>query len=153
VLIRRAWSVAVLWDILVSIFWFMLLFAWIWLLIMIFGDLFRDHELSGWAKAFWVLFLIVLPWLGALVYLIARGRTMNERAREQAARNEQELRRYVHHVAASAPSTADELAKLADLRDRGVISPEEFAQAKARLLGTQVPGTTNSRVDQGASIG
>jgi Short C-terminal domain/Phospholipase_D-nuclease N-terminal len=142
----------VLWDILVSIFWFMLLFAWIWLLIMIFGDLFRDHELSGWAKAVWVLFLIVLPWLGALVYLIARGRSMNERAREQAARNEQELRRYVHHVA-SAPSTADELAKLADLRDRGVISPEEFAQTKARLLGTQAPGTANSRVDQGASIG
>ena len=68
-----------LWDVLVSIFWFMMLFAWIWLLISIFGDLFRDHELSGWGKAFWTFFLIVLPWLGALVYLIARGRSMNER--------------------------------------------------------------------------
>ena len=76
-----------LWDILVSIFWFMLLFAWIWLLVMIFSDLFRDHELSGWAKAAWALFLIVLPWLGALVYLIARGRSMNERAREQVVGN------------------------------------------------------------------
>ena len=142
-----------LWDILVSIFWFMLLFAWIWLLITIFGDLFRDHELSGWAKAGWVLFLVVLPWLGALVYLIARGRAMNERAREQAARNEQDFRRYVQQAAASSPSTADELAKLADLRDRGTISAEEFAQAKARLLGTAARGATNSRVEQGVSIG
>ena len=112
-----------LWDILVSIFWFMLLFAWIWLLVMIFSDLFRDHELSGWAKAAWALFLVVLPWLGALVYLVARGRSMNERAREQAVRNQQDFRRYVRGVTGSSPSTADELAKLADLRDRGVFSP------------------------------
>jgi hypothetical protein len=78
----------VLWDILVSIFWFMILFTWIWLLVMIFGDLFRDHELSGWGKALWVLFLLVMPWLGALVYLVARGRSMNERARQQAERDE-----------------------------------------------------------------
>ena len=62
------------WDIILSIFWFMLLFAWIWLLISIFADIFRDHELSGWGKALWALFIIVIPWLGALVYLIARGR-------------------------------------------------------------------------------
>ena len=99
-----------LWDILVSIFWFMLLFAWIWLLVMVFGDLFRDHELSGWAKAAWVLFLVVVPWLGALVYLIARGRSMNERAREQAARNEQDFQRYVQHAAAGSPSTAASFA-------------------------------------------
>jgi hypothetical protein len=153
VLVRRAWSVAVLWDILVSIFWFMVLFAWIWLLISIFADLFRDHEMSGWGKAVWVLFLIVVPWLGALVYLIARGRSMNERARAQAEHQEQDFRRYVQHVQASSPSTADELAKLADLRDRGTISEQEFAQAKARLLGSQAPGTVNSRADQAASIG
>jgi hypothetical protein len=138
----------VLWDILVSIFWFMLLFTWIWLLMMIFGDLFRDHELSGWAKAAWVFFLLVMPWLGVLIYFVARGRSMNERAREQAARNERELRRYVQH-AASSPSTADELAKLADLRDRGTISQDEFAQAKARLLGA--PGAASARADQSAS--
>ena len=142
-----------LWDILVSIFWFMLLFAWIWLLVMIFSDLFRDHELSGWAKAAWALFLIVLPWLGALVYLIARGRSMNERAREQVVGNQQDFRRYVQGVTGSSPSTADELAKLADLRDRGVISSKEFAQAKARLLGTPAPSTANSHVDQGVSVG
>jgi hypothetical protein len=144
----------VLWDIMVSIFWFMMLFAWIWLLIMIFGDLFRDHDLSGWAKAAWALFLIVIPWLGALVYLIARGRSMNERARDQAVRNEQEFRRYVQHAAApNAPSTADELAKMADLRDRGTISEQEFAQSKARLLGTQTSGAPTARADQRAPIG
>jgi hypothetical protein len=153
VLAQRAWSVAVLWDILVSIFWFMVLFAWIWLLISIFADLFRDHEMSGWGKAAWVLFLIVVPWLGALVYLIARGRSMNERTRAQAAHQEQDFRRYVQHVQARSPSTADELAKLADLRDRGTITEQEFAQAKARLLGPQAPGTVNSRADQAASIG
>ena len=73
-----------LWDVFVSIFWFMLLFAWIWLLISIFADIFRDHELSGWGKALWGLFIIVVPWLGALVYLIARGRSMNERSVAQA---------------------------------------------------------------------
>jgi hypothetical protein len=142
----------VLWDILVSIFWFMLLFAWIWLLVMIFGDLFRDHEMSGWGKALWVLFLIVMPWLGAVVYLVARGGSINERARAQAVRDEQELHRYVQRTAASSASTADELAKLADLRDRSVISPGEFAQAKARLLGNSVSGTA-SRVGQDASVG
>src|SRR4051812_40555289 len=135
VLVRRAWSVAVLWDILVSIFWFMLLFVWIWLLVTIFGDLFRDHEMSGWGKAFWVLFLIVIPWLGALVYLIARGRSMNERARAQAERNEERSRQYIQEVAASnAVSTADELTKLADLHDRGAISDGDYEQAKTKVL-------------------
>ena len=126
-----------LWDVIVSIFWFMILFTWIWLLISIFGDLFRDHELSGWGKALWTLFLVVLPWLGALVYLIARGRSMNERALAQTRRNEQAFGQYVRETAGTGtPSTADELAKLADLRDRGTISPEEFERAKATVLGT-----------------
>jgi hypothetical protein len=133
-----------LWDVLVSIFWFMMLFAWIWLLISIFGDLFRDHELSGWGKALWTLFLIVLPWLGALIYLIARGRSMNERARAQAQRNEQAFKQYVQQAAADSPSTADELGKLATLRDQGTISEQEFAQAKARLLGTQVTAAADT---------
>jgi hypothetical protein len=143
-----------LWDVLVSIFWFMLLFAWIWLLISIFGDMFRDHDLSGWAKAGWTLFLIVLPWLGVLVYLIARGRSMNERALERAAQNEQAFRNYVQQAATSSPSTADELAKLADLRARGTISEPEFIQAKARLLDTEATVTVNSQADRRpASIG
>src|SRR6476661_2479811 len=107
------------WDIILSIFWFMLLFAWIWLLITIFADIFRDHELSGWGKALWALFIIVIPWLGALVYLIARGHSMNERARAQAQRQDQVFRQYVQDATGSQPSVADEMAKLADLRDRG----------------------------------
>ena len=71
-----------LWDLMVSMFWFMLLVAWIWLLISILGDIFRDRELGGGAKAMWVLFLIFLPWLGALMYLIFRGNSMNDRTRQ-----------------------------------------------------------------------
>ena len=125
------------WSVVGSIFWFMILFAWIMLLFRIFGDLFGDHELSGWGKALWTVFLIFLPWLGALVYLIARGRSMNERALAQAQRNEQAFSQYVRQTAGTATSTADELSKLADLRDRGTVSDEEFRHAKAKLLGRQ----------------
>ena len=74
-----------LWDVILSMFWFMLLIAWIWLLISILGDIFRDRTLGGGAKALWVVFLIFLPWLGALIYLIARGGSMHERAEEAAS--------------------------------------------------------------------
>lgn len=141
-----------IWDIFLSIFWFMLLFAWIWLLITIFADLFRDHSLSGWAKAFWVLFIIIIPWLGALVYLIARGHSMNERAREQAGRQEQAFRQYVQQAAGSSSSSvADELAKLADLRDKGTLSPEEFDAAKAKLLGGQGQAPASAQANRHAA--
>ena len=146
----------VVWDFLLSIFWFMLLFAWIWLLISIVADIFRDHEMSGWAKALWCLFIIVIPWLGALVYLIARGRSMNERALAQAQRQDRAFRQYVQDAAGNQPSTADELAKLADLRGRGTLSPQEFEQAKAKLIGTQPTSTTSpseSPSDQRSPIG
>jgi hypothetical protein len=124
-----------LWDVMVSIFWFFVLFAWIWLLIAILGDIFRDHELSGWGKAGWTLFLIVLPWLGALIYLIVRGKSMNERARAQAQRHEERARQYIQEtVASSSVSTADELTKLADLHDRGTISDEDYEKAKTKVL-------------------
>jgi Phospholipase_D-nuclease N-terminal/Short C-terminal domain len=123
-----------LWDVLLSIFWFVILFAWIWLLISILGDIFRDHELSGWGKALWTLFLIVIPWLGSLVYLIARGRAMNERALERAQGRQQD---YAAYARRDAPSTADEIAKFADLRDRGAMSEEEFQHAKAKALGRE----------------
>ena len=136
-----------LWDVLVSIFWFMMLFAWIWLLITILSDVFRDHELSGWAKAGWIFFLIVVPWLGALTYLIVRGRSMNERTQLQVQRQDHAFRQYVQEAAAPAQvSTADELAKLADLRDRGAISGADYELAKAKVLGqTPVPDTAPRR--------
>lgn len=122
-----------LWDVFVSMFWFMLLFAWIALIISIFSDLFRDRSLGGGAKAMWTLLLIFLPWLGALVYLIARGNSMNDRAREAAAAQEASMRAYVQEAAGSA-SPADELRKLAELRDGGVITPTDYEAAKAKVL-------------------
>ena len=119
-----------------SMLWFFMFFIWIWLLISLFGDIFRSADLSGGAKAMWTIFIIILPFLGVLVYLIVRGNSMQERALKQAADQEAQFRGYVQTVAASGGGggTADEIAKLADLRDRGVISQEEFDAAKAKAL-------------------
>ena len=118
-----------------SMLWFFLFFIWIWMLMAMFGDIFRSSDLSGWGKALWCLFIILTPFLGVLVYLIARGSKMQERALHDAANREAAFRSHVQEVAASSGgSTADELAKFADLRDRGVISEDEFQQAKAKAL-------------------
>jgi ABC-type multidrug transport system fused ATPase/permease subunit len=124
---------------LLNIFWSMFIFflwvIWIWILIMVFIDIFRSHDLGGFAKALWFLFVLFIPLLGVLVYLIARGGKMHERAAQQAQRQDEETRAYIQQAAASSPaSTADQLAKLADLRDRGVISAEEFDREKAKVL-------------------
>jgi len=126
---------------LLNVFWtmfeFFLWIIWIWILIWIFIDIFRSHDLSGWAKAGWFLFVLFIPLIGVLVYLIARGGSMQERAQQDARQQDQEFRSYVQQAAASSPaSTADQLAKLADLRDRGVISAEEFEREKAKVLAT-----------------
>ena len=124
---------------LLNIFWTMFIFflwvAWIWILIIVFIDIFRSHDLSGWAKALWFLFVLFIPLIGVLVYLIARGGKMQERAARQAEQQDAEARAYIEQAAASSPaSSADQLAKLADLRDRGVISAEEFEREKAKVL-------------------
>ena len=125
-----------LWDVLLSIFWFMLLVAWFWLLIGIITDLFRDPELGGGAKALWCLFLIVLPWIGVVTYLIVRGNSMTGRSIAQAQKNEQGSQQYVRETAGSSQGgIADELGKLADLRDAGRISAADYDQAKTRVLG------------------
>jgi type VI protein secretion system component VasK len=121
-------------DLFWSMLWFFMFFVWIWLLISLFGDIFRSDDLSGWAKALWVIFIVFLPFLGVLIYLIARGQSMQERAMRDAAAREKATRAYIQDVA-STGSAADELAKLADLRDRGVITNEEFVAQKAALLG------------------
>ena len=118
-----------------SMLWFFMFFIWIWLLISLFGDIFSSSDLSGGAKAMWTIFIIILPFLGVLVYLIVRGNSMQERALKQAADQEAQFRGYVQTVAAtSSGGSADELAKLADLRDNGVISEAEFQTAKAKAL-------------------
>lgn len=112
-----------------EIFFFVI---WIWILITILSDLFRDHELSGWAKAAWVLFLVFIPFLTALVYLIARGEGMRDRTIKAQADAKKHFDEYVREQAASSP--ADELHKLNELREKGALSQEEFDQAKAKLL-------------------
>jgi ABC-type multidrug transport system fused ATPase/permease subunit len=122
---------------LLDLFWtIFMVFAfviWIWVLIAIFTDIFRSHDIGGGAKALWVIFVIVLPVIGILVYLIARGHGMQERAAQQAQRQQQAFNDYVRQ-AASGSDTADELSKLADLRNKGTITQEEFDAQKAKLL-------------------
>jgi hypothetical protein len=122
-----------LFDLFFSMLWFFLFVAWIWVLISVYADIFRSDDLSGWGKAFWVLFALALPALGVLAYLIARGGSMQERTTQRAADAERAAQSYIREVAA-APSTADELAKLAQLRDQGVLSAGEFEAQKAKLL-------------------
>ena len=119
---------------LLLVFEFFLLFAWIWILIAVISDLFRDHQLSGVAKAVWVFFLVFLPFLGVLLYLIVRGDGMRDRTIKAQADSKKEFDSYVREQAQSG-SSADELHKLAELKDKGALSAEEFDQAKARLLG------------------
>ena len=107
--------------------------AWLMILFTIIGDLFRDHQLSGWAKAAWVIFLIFVPFLGALIYLITRGDGMRERALQQQQQAQQELNTYIRQTAGSG-SAADELTKLAKLHDDKKISDEEYEKAKAKIV-------------------
>jgi membrane protein implicated in regulation of membrane protease activity len=119
----------VFWTILMIFLWVI----WFWILITIIIDIFRSHDLSGWAKALWFVFILFLPLIGVLVYLIARGGKMHEHQVRQAQLQEEQLRSYVQQAAGSQ-SSADQLAKLADLRDRGVITAEEFDREKAKIL-------------------
>jgi hypothetical protein len=106
---------------------------WFWVLITVFIDIFRSHDLSGWGKALWFLFVLIIPLIGVLVYLIVRGGSMHDRMVRQAQQDDQQFREYVQDAASSA-SPADQLTKLADLRDRGVITPQEFESQKAKIL-------------------
>ncbi|MFE6846421.1 SHOCT domain-containing protein [Streptomyces sp. NPDC057686] len=121
-----------------SMLWFFLWIMWLFLLFKIITDIFRDHEMSGWGKAGWLIFVIVLPFLGVLVYVIARGKGMTQRDVKQAKENEAAFQDYIRQTAGTGPSGgsggADELAKLADLKAKGALSEEEFQQAKAKLL-------------------
>ncbi len=123
---------------LLDFFWAMLVFflwvIWIWLLITVFIDIFRDKGLNGFAKALWVLFLIFIPLLGVLVYLIARGDDMHERQMDHAVRQQQRSEDYIRQVSGGGSGTAEELTQLAELHKSGVLTDDEFAAQKAKLL-------------------
>jgi magnesium-transporting ATPase (P-type) len=121
-------------DVFLSMLWFTLFFIWIWLLIAVFTDIFRSHDLTGWGKALWTIFVVVLPYLGVFVYLIARGKKMGEHAMEEAQRQEAATRSYIQSVTADSSSPAAEIEKLDQLRKSGTLSEEEFQQAKQKLL-------------------
>ena len=118
-----------------TIFEIFLWVIWFWILITVFIDIFRSHDLNGWGKALWFLFVLFIPLIGVLVYLIARGGKMHERAVRDARQQDQQFRQYVQDAAGSE-SPAEQLAKLADLRDRGVITPAEYEQQKAKVLAS-----------------
>jgi hypothetical protein len=122
-------------QVFLSMLWFFLFFIWIWLLITVFADIFRSHDMGGFAKAIWVLFVIFLPYLGVFVYLIARGHKMSEHALEAAQANEAATRAYIQQAAGTGASPADELNRLADLKSKGVIDDAEFARLKAKVVG------------------
>jgi hypothetical protein len=114
-----------------EIFFFVIYF---WILITIIGDLFRDHQMSGWAKAGWIVVLLLIPLLGSLIYLIARGEGMRERMVKEQVDMKRHMDEYIRETAGGS-SPVDELAKLSDLKAKGAISDAEFEQAKAKLLG------------------
>jgi len=124
-----------LWDVLVSMFWFTLLMTWVWMIVAILGDIFRDSELGGGAKAMWTAFILILPWLGALSYIFVRGNSMNERARQARRDQQEQMRAFVQEsVGTPGPTMAEQLGELVRLRDSGVLSATEYEQAKVKVL-------------------
>jgi ABC-type multidrug transport system fused ATPase/permease subunit len=129
-MIAYTYPLADLFGTMLGIFVFLI---WFWLLVIIFGDIFRSKDMSGGVKALWVLFVIILPFLGILVYLIARGGKMHERAEQAAQQQQQAFDAYVKETAGGGNSV-DQLAKLADLKQQGAITDAEFEAQKAKIL-------------------
>ena len=123
-------------DFFLTMLYFFLFFIWIWLLFMVLVDIFRSHDIGGLAKALWVIFVIVLPFLGVFVYLIARGGKMHERAASEAAQQQKTFDQHVRQTAGANGGAADQLSKLADLKSRGVISDAEFEAQKSKILAS-----------------
>jgi hypothetical protein len=120
------------WEIFWWLFIFYAFFAFLWALFMVIGDLFRDHELSGWWKAVWIIFLVFVPLLSVLAYMIARGKGMAERSMAQARKSQEETDAYIRQVAAASPT--EEIAKAKALMDAGTITPEEFNRIKSKVV-------------------
>ncbi len=122
-------------GIFMSMLYFFIFFIWIMLLFRVFGDLFRNRDMGGGAKALWCIFVILVPFLGVFLYLVVHGRSMAERDISAAQAQQEAFQAYVQDAAGTSGGTANELAKLADLKDRGVITQEEFDAQKAKALG------------------
>jgi hypothetical protein len=122
-------------EVLLSLVWFTIFFIWIWLLLIVFSDIFRSHDMGGFAKFLWVVFIIFFPYLGIFVYLIARGNKMGQHAAADAAAADAAARGYIQGVVGSG-SPSEELAKLADLKAKGVIDDAEFNKLKAQVVGS-----------------
>ena len=118
-----------------SLIWFTLFFIWIWILIAVFADIFRSHDMGGFAKFLWVIFVIFLPYLGVFVYLIARGHKMSEHAQQDAAAMDAAQRAYIRDAVGSGGGAADELERLAALKAAGTIDEAEFQKLKAQIVG------------------
>ena len=124
-------------DAFLTMLYFFLFIIWIWLLITVFIDIFRSRDMGGGAKALWVIFVIILPFLGVFIYLIARGGKMHERAAAEAAQQQQQFDAYVRQTAGTGgEDTASQLSKLADLKAQGVITDAEFEAQKAKVLAS-----------------
>jgi hypothetical protein len=133
VLTLATWQVG---EVFLSILWFTLFFIWIWLLIMVFADIFRSRDLGGLAKALWVVFVIIAPYLGVFIYVIVRGRRMGEHAAEDAQAQDIAARAYIRDAAGTSTSPSEELGRLADLRAKGVIDDAEYTQLKAKVIAS-----------------
>jgi hypothetical protein len=123
-------------QVFLEMLYFFFFIIWIWLLIIVFSDIFRSHDMGGFAKAIWVIFVIIVPYLGVFVYLIARGHKMSEHAQQDAAAQNAAFTQAVQQAAGTTGSTADELARLADLKANGTITDAEFEQAKTKALSS-----------------
>jgi len=119
-------------DIVGSIFWLFLMVAWFWVMISVVSDIFRSIDLNGFSKAVWVAFVMLIPWLGVLTYLLFRGDKMHSRSAEAMSRIEDAQSDYIRSVA--SVSAADELERLATLKDKGALTEEEFESQKAKIL-------------------
>jgi hypothetical protein len=125
-------------QVLLSMLWFFLFFIWIWLLIVVFSDIFRSHDLGGWAKALWTIFVIIFPYLGVFVYLIARGGKMQEHAVQAAQQQDAMAKAYIRDAVTTSGSgsPADQVQQLVDLKNQGVIDDAEFQRLKGKIVGS-----------------
>lgn len=125
-----------------TVLWLFFLFMFIWVFVALVSDIFRDHELSGWGKAAWILLLIVFPLVGSLIYLIVRGKGMAERSAKQAQQAQAQFDSYIRQTATSSGNTqVDDLTRLAELRSSGHISDAEYETMKARIVGGDAPAS------------